>query len=91
MVFTTQELMLQHLKLNREEEKDLMIKIRNISIRASEAMAKNYPCREYGIDIGVDADLTPVIFEVNTTPSIRGFYHTNPQLWLQIVETRKTL
>ncbi|MBU8878802.1 YheC/YheD family protein [Bacillus sp. FJAT-29790] len=90
-VFTTQNLMRHYLKLNSKEERDLLAKIRDISIRASEAMAKIYPSREYGIDVGLHKNFNPMIFEVNNTPSIRGFYHINPQLWHSIVKIRKSL
>lgn len=90
-VFTTQELMQHYLKLKPTKERELLAKIRGISIRASEAMAKIYPSREYGIDVGLNEYLNPMIFEVNTTPSIRGFYHINPELWHDIVRARKII
>lgn len=86
-----QELMQHYLGLDPENEKDLMDKIINLSIAASEAVARNYQFRECGIDIGVDQQLNPVIFEVNTTPGIGGFYLVDKKLWQHIIDIRKSL
>lgn len=86
-----QELMTHYLRLNPKEERDLLEKIKDASVDASETIASKYPSREYGIDVGVDANLTPKIFEVNSSPGIAGFYYVDQQLWQHIVNIRKGL
>ncbi|EKN70607.1 hypothetical protein BABA_04169 [Neobacillus bataviensis LMG 21833] len=85
-----QELLNHHLRLNPEEERGFLEKIRVVSIEVSKTIASEYPTREYGLDVGVDTNLNPKIFEVNTTPGIAGFYYVDQQIWHHIIENRKS-
>lgn len=88
-ILPIEKLMKHCLRLNPREERELLEKIKDVSIDASETIASKYPAREYGIDVGVDPNLNPIIFELNSPPGIAGFYLVDPKIWKHIVENRK--
>jgi hypothetical protein len=90
-IVSIQELFQSFLGLDHDQERDIMSKISSVSIEASKAIASKYWSREFGVDIGLDHQCEPVIFEVNTTPGIGGFYKADKKLWEHIVDTRKIL
>jgi hypothetical protein len=90
-VISIQELFQDYLAMDHDQERDIMSKLSTVSIAASKAIASKYWFREYGVDIGIDHQCEPVIFEVNTTPGIGGFYTADKQLWEHIVNKRKNL
>ncbi|MFC5602746.1 YheC/YheD family protein [Sporosarcina koreensis] len=74
----------------KANQKDTVRKIEEVAIAAAEVIHSILPNREYGIDFGVNQEGTPIIFEVNTTPSIRSFAKIeNKAIWRRIVEIRK--
>ncbi|MBS4174663.1 YheC/YheD family protein [Bacillus sp. FJAT-49736] len=90
-ILPIEKLMKHYLKLNPKKERELLEKIKDVSICASETIASKYPAREYGIDVGVDNNLNPIIFELNSTPGIAGFHLVDPKIWRHIVDNRKGL
>ncbi|MCM3711553.1 YheC/YheD family protein [Sporosarcina luteola] len=64
-------------------------KIQAIAIQAAKTIDSAFPCREYGIDFGINQEGTPILIEVNTTPGISGFAQLNIATWKRIVEIRK--
>ncbi|ETI66262.1 YheC/YheD family protein [Neobacillus vireti] len=90
-ILPIQRLLKHYLRLNPKEERELLEKINDVSIEASEIIANKYPGREFGIDVGVDTNLNPIIFEVNKNAGIAGFYLIDPKLWQEIVQNRKSL
>jgi len=79
------------LKLEKDEQQDLLNKLFEVSIAASKIIADHYPCRECGVDLGLDENLKPFIFEINTTPGMEDFARVDRQMWKQIVENRKKM
>ena len=57
----------------KPHQKETVKKIEKVAIAAAKVIYSTLPCREYGIDFGVNQEGTPIILEVNTTPSIRSF------------------
>ncbi|MCG7337046.1 YheC/YheD family protein [Sporosarcina sp. ACRSM] len=87
-VMTISEIFSQTKFKNNEE--DTVKKIEEVAITAAKAIDSVLPCREYGIDFGINQEGTPVLFEVNTTPGIMGFAQIeNKKIWKRIVEIRK--
>ncbi|MBU8879980.1 YheC/YheD family protein [Bacillus sp. FJAT-29790] len=79
-----------HLKMDDAKKDEVIDSLQKVSISAAEVIASQFPCREYGIDLGLHRNGEPVIFEVNTTPGIGGFARIeNKALWERIVEIRK--
>ncbi|OES45289.1 YheC/YheD family protein [Domibacillus iocasae] len=77
------------LKVKKEEQQNILNKLSEVSIAAAEVIVHKHPSRKCGIDLGLDENLKPFIFEVNTTPGIGGFTQSDKQTWKQIVENRK--
>ncbi|WP_432361339.1 YheC/YheD family protein [Sporosarcina sp. UB5] len=68
---------------------DTLKKLEKIAIAAAKTIDSTFPCREYGIDFGINQEGRPILFEVNTTPGISGFAQINKDIWKRIVEIRK--
>lgn len=65
-------------------------KMEEIAIAAAKAVHSVLPCREYGIDFGVNQEGIPILFEVNLTPGIDEFALIEEKaIWKRIVENRK--
>lgn len=79
------------LKVKKEEQQDILNKLMEVSIAAAETIVKNHPCRECGVDLGLDENLKPYIFEVNITPGMEDFARIDREMWKQIVENRKKM
>ncbi len=88
-IISMDELLSVHLKMDDTKKNEVIDSLRKVTISAAEVIASQFPCREYGIDIGIDLNGKPLIFEVNTTPSIRGFAQIDRAIWKKIVENRK--
>ncbi|MBW8352093.1 YheC/YheD family protein [Bacillus sp. IITD106] len=89
-VISINELLSIHLKMDKTKEKEVIEAINTLAISVAKVIAPQYLRREYGIDIGLNLQGEPVIFEVNTTPSIRSFAEVeNKAVWKRIVEIRK--
>ncbi|MCM3745164.1 YheC/YheD family protein [Sporosarcina luteola] len=74
----------------KHQQKETVKKIEEIAIAAAKVIHSALPNREYGIDFGVNKEGTPILLEVNTTPSIRSFAKiNNKRIWKRIVEIRK--
>ncbi|MGE8205246.1 YheC/YheD family protein [Heyndrickxia sp. NPDC080065] len=88
-VISIDELFSLHLKMRHTDKKRVIEKLEEISINAAQVIASQFPCREYGIDFGLNQS-GPILFEVNTTPGINGFGKMeNKSMWKRIVEIRK--
>ncbi|MDN4608474.1 YheC/YheD family protein [Sporosarcina highlanderae] len=73
-----------------DNQENIVKKIEEIAIAAAKVIHSALPCRDYGMDFGVDQNGTPILFEVNTTPSIRSFAKIeNKEIWRRIMEIRK--
>ncbi|MFE8699262.1 YheC/YheD family protein [Cytobacillus sp. FJAT-54145] len=83
------ELFVKWLGMNSGRIENVRQKIQEVSLATAEVIYAKYPCREYGIDMGVDASDKPVVFEVNTTPGIGSFHGVDINLWKNIVNNRK--
>ncbi|OES45288.1 YheC/YheD family protein [Domibacillus iocasae] len=79
------------LKVKKDEQQDILNKLMEVSVAASEVIANHYPCRECGVDLGLDQNLKPFIFEINTTPGMEDFARIDRQMWEQIVANRKKM
>lgn len=80
---------LSHTKF-KNNEKDTIKKIEEVAIAAAKVINFIVPCRDYGMDFGVNQEGTPILFEVNTTPGIGSFSKIeNKVIWRRIVEIRK--
>ncbi|OXS77898.1 YheC/YheD family protein [Domibacillus enclensis] len=79
------------LKVKKEEQQAILNQLTDLSLAASSIIAKNYPCRECGVDIGLDKNQKPFIFEINTTPGMDDFARIDRQMWKQIIENRKKM
>ena len=87
-VLTVSEILSQTTYKNRQKE--ILKKIEEVAILAAKVIYSVLPNREYGIDFGINQEGKPVIFEVNTTPSIRSFAKIeDKKIWRRIVEIRK--
>lgn len=74
----------------KNNQKTTVKKIEEIAIAAAQVIHSVSPCREYGIDFGINQEGTPILFEVNTTPGIDEFAQIeNKAIWRRIVEIRK--
>lgn len=69
--------------MNEIEQKELVESIKEISISAAQVIASEYPSREYRIDLGLNAETKPIIFEVNNTHGISGFANPRWQIHLE--------
>ena len=58
---------LSHTKI-KNNQKDTVKKIEEIAIAAAKVINSVLPCRDYGIDFGINQEGKPILFEVNTTP-----------------------
>ncbi|WP_391119354.1 YheC/YheD family protein [Psychrobacillus sp. L3] len=89
-IITIDELMSLHCQMDEEKKKEILDCIEEVSISAAKIIASHYPNREYGIDLGLNAEHQPILYEVNTTPGISGFAGIgNKTIWKRIVEIRK--
>ena len=74
----------------KHHQNETVKKIEEIAIAAAKVIYSALPNREYGIDFGVNQKGTPILLEVNTTPSIRSFAKIQDKaIWREIVEIRK--
>ncbi|WP_411747637.1 YheC/YheD family protein [Psychrobacillus psychrotolerans] len=89
-IITVNELLSSHWQMGESERHQLIRRIETLATSAAKVIAKQVPSREYGIDLGLNAELKPIIFEVNNTPGIGGFAKLeNKSIWRRIVEIRK--
>ncbi|MBY0121277.1 YheC/YheD family protein [Bacillus sp. S/N-304-OC-R1] len=89
-VLSVHDLLIIHLKMNKERKNEVITALHDISIQASKVIAAHFPRREYGIDFGINTNGEIVLFEVNTTPGIGGFAEIeNKEPWKRIVHNRK--
>jgi hypothetical protein len=89
-IMTIEELLTLHSKMDDSKKKEVIDCLREVSITAAEVITSYFPCREYGIDSGLDRKGAPVLFEVNTAPGIGGFARIeNKTIWKRIVEIRQ--
>ncbi|MBS4172206.1 YheC/YheD family protein [Bacillus sp. FJAT-49736] len=89
-VITVEELLTLHLKMDQAKKKEVMDCLAKVALSAAEVISSHFPCREYGIDFGLDPNGKPVLFEINTTPGINGFAQIeNKAIWKRIIEIRK--
>ena len=84
-------LLFKLLELKKEQQQDVLNKLSELSVAAAQVTARHYPSRECGVDLGLDENLKPFIFEVNITPGIGGFTMVDKQMWKRIVENRKKM
>lgn len=89
-VITVDELLSSHWQMGEIEKNQLIKHIEKLTTSAAKVIAAQVPSREYGIDLGLNAELKPILFEVNNTPGIGGFAKLEDKsTWRRIVETRK--
>ncbi|WHY85492.1 YheC/YheD family protein [Neobacillus novalis] len=89
-IISMDELLSVYLQMDDTKKDKVIDSLRDISISTAIVIASQFPCREYGIDIGLNSHEKPIIFEVNTTPGISGFARIeNKVLWNQIMKIRK--
>ncbi|WP_170289765.1 YheC/YheD family protein [Cytobacillus depressus] len=69
-VMSIDELLTVHLKMDEKEKNKLIKSIKKTSILATEVVAPAVPRIEYGIDIGINQNGNPIIFEINTSPGV---------------------
>jgi hypothetical protein len=84
-----EELLSVHMMMDNIKKDETLDSLKKDSISASEVIAFQVPCREYGIDFGINLKGKPILFEVNTTPSISSFAKIDMAIWKKIVEIRK--
>ncbi|SDN62453.1 YheC/D like ATP-grasp [Psychrobacillus sp. OK028] len=89
-IITVDELLSSHWQMDETEKKRLIKEIGKVATSAAKVIAEHVPSREYGIDLGLNAELKPIIFEVNNTPGIGGFAKLEDKsIWRKIIENRK--
>ncbi|MGE8036207.1 YheC/YheD family protein [Lysinibacillus sp. NPDC093692] len=88
-VIPIDELLSDYMMMDNTKKNKTIASLKKISILASEVIASHFPCREYGIDFGINPKGKPILFEVNTTPSISSFAKIDKEIWKKIVEIRK--
>lgn len=89
-IITIDELLANHWQMDEVKKKLLIKEIRKVATSAAKVIAAHVPSREYGIDLGLNTELKPIIFEVNNTPGIGGFAKLEDKsIWRKIVENRK--
>lgn len=89
-VTTIEELLSLHSEMDDAKKEEVTDYLEEVAILTAEVIASHFPCREYGIDFGLNPKGKPVLFEVNTTPGINGFATIeNRTIWKRIVEIRK--
>ncbi|QPQ31936.1 YheC/YheD family protein [Lysinibacillus sp. JNUCC 51] len=84
-----EELLSGYLMMDNTKKDQTIDTLKEESILASEVISSHFPNREYGIDFGINLEGKPILFEVNTTPSIRSFAKVDRAIWKNIVEIRK--
>ncbi|MFC5602763.1 YheC/YheD family protein [Sporosarcina koreensis] len=71
-------------------QKKIVNKIEDIALAAAQTIYSVLPNREYGMDVGINREGIPILFEVNTTPGIGGFAQMEDKaIWRRIVAIRK--
>jgi hypothetical protein len=89
-IITIDELLSLHYQMDKKKKKEILGCIEKVSISAAKVIASKYPNREYGIDLGLNKEKKPILFEVNTTPGISGFAGLEDNsIWKNIVKNRK--
>lgn len=83
------ELLSVYMMMNTTTKDQTIASLKKDSVLASEVIASHFPCREYGIDFGINLQGKPILFEVNTTPSISSFAKIDKEIWKKIIEVRK--
>lgn len=83
------ELLSVYMMMDNATKDKTIDSLKKDSILASEVIASHFPCREYGIDFGINPKGKPILFEVNTTPSISSFAKIDREIWKKIIEVRK--
>lgn len=84
------ELLHVHLKMKKQKSAEVIHSLHSAAVSVAKVVAIQYPNREYGLDFGLNQQGKPVLFEVNTTPGIRGFAAMEEMaLWRRIVNIRK--
>ncbi|MBS4199845.1 hypothetical protein KHA93_09265 [Bacillus sp. FJAT-49732] len=89
-VLSINELLTIHLNMDQEKYTETKGRLNSLAVSAARVISSQYQHREYGIDVGLNEQDNPVIFEVNTTPSIRSFAEVEKKaIWKRIVNIRK--
>ncbi|MFO1445077.1 YheC/YheD family protein [Bacillus sp. Bva_UNVM-123] len=89
-VISINELLTLHLKLDQGKQYETIETLNRLAISVAKVFSSQFPRREYGMDFGLNKNGTPILFEVNTTPSIRSFAEIeNKAVWENIVRIRK--
>lgn len=64
--------------MTQEERIQLIALLQQLGVETAVELDKNFPgLKEIGLDVGLDEDRHPWIFEVNTKPDITAFRHMN--------------
>lgn len=89
-IIPVDELLSSHWQMDEIEKNQLIKHIEKLATSAAKVIATEVPSREYGIDLGLNPELKPILFEVNNTPGIGGFAKLdNKSIWRRIVAIRK--
>lgn len=84
------DLLKSHLNCSLSEASDVKNQLKRVSLNAVKALrAKNPKWWEYGLDIGIDEDRQPWIYEMNTLPALTGFREIDPSAYNRILTLRK--
>ncbi|MDQ0215848.1 glutathione synthase/RimK-type ligase-like ATP-grasp enzyme [Oikeobacillus pervagus] len=89
-IITIDKLLSLHPAINHIQKDEILDSLGKTAKLVAKEVAMHSPCREYGMDFGIDTSGKPIFFEVNTTPGIKGFAKIeNKSLWKRIVNIRK--
>lgn len=88
-VIPIDELLSVYMMMDDTKKDKTIDSLKKDSILASNVIASHFPCREYGIDFGINLKGEPILFEVNTTPSISSFAKIDMAIWKKIIKIRK--
>lgn len=84
------DLLTSHLDCSSSEAKEVKNQLRRVSLNAVKALRyKNFGWWEYGLDIGIDKNLHPWIYETNTLPALTGFREIDQAAYRRIRSLRQ--
>lgn len=80
----------EELHLSSAQSLDIIHKLESLSLDATNITSKLYPkWAEFGLDIGLDEDFHPWIYEINITPGGKVFKNLDRQTYLHILRLHR--
>lgn len=84
------EILEKEMHLSSAQSSKMIYKLQSLSLEATKITSNAYPkWAEFGLDIGLDEDLHPWIYEINITPGGKVFRNLDHEVYLHILRLHR--